>query len=153
MKPFIIVLCFFVFSDALIAQKNIENVNPIENCVVHHIPFNIVEKTPVFPGCTGNNNDMLKECFSSSISSFIINNFNLKHEFNENYSHGTTKIFASFIVNIDGQVTNIKIRALNKSFEKEIIRVLKKLPYITPGKQEGKNVRVLYSLPIIFDLK
>ena len=44
MKSFTIVLCFFVFSNALNAQKNKDNGLLTENCVIDYIPFDIVEK-------------------------------------------------------------------------------------------------------------
>ena len=49
----------------------------------------------------------------------------------------------------DGSLTDIKvIRDIGYGTGKEAIRVLKKCPKWTPGEQNGKKVRVLYSLPI-----
>ncbi len=59
------------------------------------------------------------------------------------------KVFVSFVVEKDGSLTDIKvIRDIGCGTGKEAIRVLKSCPKWTPGEQNGKKVRVLYSLPI-----
>ena len=44
-------------------------------------------------------------------------------------------------------------RAINLELEKEAIRVISKLPQMTPGYQRGKAVIVPYSLPIVFQVQ
>lgn len=63
------------------------------------------------------------------------------------------KVFLSYIVEIDGRLTDIKvIRALGSGLDEEAVRVLKSSPKWVPG-YNGKNpVRVQYSLPIGFTL-
>ena len=59
------------------------------------------------------------------------------------------KVYVTFVVEKDGSLTDIKvIRDIGYGTGKEAIRVLKKCPKWTPGEQNGKKVRVLYSLPI-----
>ncbi|TDE03629.1 energy transducer TonB [Flavobacterium sandaracinum] len=59
------------------------------------------------------------------------------------------KVYVTFVVEKDGSLTDIKvIRDIGYGTGKEAIRVLKKCPKWTPGEQNGKAVRVLYSLPI-----
>lgn len=59
------------------------------------------------------------------------------------------KVFVSFVVEKDGSLTDIKvIRDIGYGTGKEAIRVLKSSPRWNPGEQNGKKVRVLYSLPI-----
>jgi protein TonB len=59
------------------------------------------------------------------------------------------KVYVTFVVEKDGSLTDIKvIRDIGYGTGKEAIRVLKKSPRWTPGEQNGKKVRVLYSLPI-----
>ncbi|MBU3680977.1 MAG: energy transducer TonB [Flavobacterium sp.] len=59
------------------------------------------------------------------------------------------KVFVSFVVEKDGSLTDIKvIRDIGYGTGKEAIRVLKSCPRWNPGEQNGKKVRVLYSLPI-----
>ena len=59
------------------------------------------------------------------------------------------KVYVTFVVEKDGTLTDIKvIRDIGYGTGKEAIRVLKKCPKWLPGEQNGKKVRVLYSLPI-----
>jgi protein TonB len=59
------------------------------------------------------------------------------------------KVYVTFVVEKDGSLTDIKvIRDIGYGTGKEAIRVLKKSPRWAPGVQNGKPVRVLYSLPI-----
>jgi protein TonB len=64
------------------------------------------------------------------------------------------KVICRFIINKDGSVSDIKvIRSLDTSCDAEAIKVLKLLPKFIPGKQNGKNVRVWYTIPIAFKLE
>jgi len=59
------------------------------------------------------------------------------------------KIFVTFVVEKDGSLSDIKVlRDIGYGTGKEVIRVLKTCPRWVPGEQNGKKVRVLYSLPI-----
>ena len=57
--------------------------------------------------------------------------------------------YVTFVVEKDGSLTDIKVvRDIGFGTGKEAIRVLKSCPKWNPGEQNGKKVRVLYSLPI-----
>jgi protein TonB len=59
------------------------------------------------------------------------------------------KVYVTFVVEKDGSLTDIKVlRDIGYGTGKEAIRVLSKCPRWNPGEQNGKKVRVLYSLPI-----
>lgn len=59
------------------------------------------------------------------------------------------KVYVTFVVEKDGSLTDIKVlRDIGFGTGAEAIRVLKKSPKWNPGVQNGKPVRVLYSLPI-----
>lgn len=63
------------------------------------------------------------------------------------------KVFVSFIVEKDGQLTDIKIvRGLGYGLDEETIRVLKLAKPWKPGIQNGRPVRVAYSIPFAFQL-
>lgn len=64
------------------------------------------------------------------------------------------KIIVTFIIDIDGSVTDIKIiKDIGYGTGKEAIRVLKMMPKWTPGRQNGKPIRCQYSLPITIRTK
>jgi len=65
----------------------------------------------------------------------------------------TGKVYVSFIVDKSGSVTNVKIvRGVDKNLDAEAMRVVKSLPKYKPGKQRGKSVRVMFTIPINFTL-
>jgi len=64
------------------------------------------------------------------------------------------KVICRFLVTEKGSVTNVKIiRNLYPSLDNEAVRILKLLPIWIPGKQNGVNVSVWYTIPIIFKLE
>lgn len=59
------------------------------------------------------------------------------------------KIIVSFVVEMDGSLTDIKVvKDIGYGTGEEAIRVLSICPKWIPGEHEGKKVRVLYSIPI-----
>jgi outer membrane biosynthesis protein TonB len=60
------------------------------------------------------------------------------------------KVIVSFVVEKDGSIVDVKvIKDLGYGTGAEAIRVLKLSPKWTPAMQDGKPVRVMYSLPIM----
>jgi hypothetical protein len=96
------------------------------------IAYDIVEVRPEFPGGI---NEFIK---------FIGKNYNAPEV--EGLS-GVIKV--TFIIEIDGSISDIKIvNDLGQGSGEEAKRVLLKCPKWMPGEQEGKQVRVIYTLPI-----
>jgi protein TonB len=62
-------------------------------------------------------------------------------------------VYVKFVVNRDGSIEQVSIRkGVSEALDKEALRVVKSMPNWTPGEQEGKPVRVSYTLPISFRL-
>ena len=63
------------------------------------------------------------------------------------------RVIFSFVVEKDGSVSNFDaLQAPDKILVEEIERVFKLTPKWEPGKQNGKAVRVKYTVPIVFTL-
>ncbi|OGX81878.1 hypothetical protein BEN49_14775 [Hymenobacter coccineus] len=63
------------------------------------------------------------------------------------------KVFASFVVNAQGEVTDLKIvKGLGSGLDEETLRAISKLPRFIPGRQNGRAVSVQYTVPISFHL-
>ncbi|MBT4904911.1 MAG: energy transducer TonB, partial [Flavobacteriaceae bacterium] len=62
------------------------------------------------------------------------------------------RVYVNFIISKDGNITNVKMRGTDRNLEKEALRIINKLPKMTPGKQRGRPVRVPFSIPIYFRL-
>jgi periplasmic protein TonB len=61
----------------------------------------------------------------------------------------TVKI--KFVVNANGEVTDaVIIQSAGNSFDKEVLRVIGRMPKWKPGKQNGKNVAVYFTQPVTF---
>ncbi|MEO6150679.1 MAG: energy transducer TonB [Mucilaginibacter sp.] len=61
------------------------------------------------------------------------------------------RVFASFTVEKDGSLTNIKIeRGLNNDADKEVLRVLKLSPKWKPGMLIDKPVETKFNIPVNF---
>jgi len=64
------------------------------------------------------------------------------------------KLFASFTIEKDGSLSNIRIiRDLGLDTGAETIRILQKMPHWKPALYQEKNVRCEYALPITFPYK
>ncbi|REE16807.1 protein TonB [Winogradskyella pacifica] len=115
------------------------------------VPFTLIEKVPVYPGCEKytNNNDR-KKCMSDKITKLIGKKFNV--DVGSQYGiSGRQKIATQFTIDKFGNVTDIKIRGPHPALEKEANRVINKIPKMEPGLQRQVPVGVIYTLPIIFD--
>ncbi|WP_347373285.1 M56 family metallopeptidase [Aequorivita sp. Q41] len=115
------------------------------------VPFSAIEKVPTYPGCSGDR-EAMKKCFSENIAAFVNTNFNIKLADKLNLS-GQQRIAVQFKVDNTGRVTDVRARAPKPELEAEAIRVIKMLPQMEAGEQKGEKVGVLYSLPIIFEVK
>ncbi len=61
------------------------------------------------------------------------------------------EVQVKFWVGVDGIVSNAEvIKSGGKSFDKEVLRVLKKMPKWEPAIQHGNYVAVAYTQPVIF---
>lgn len=64
------------------------------------------------------------------------------------------KVYVSFVVDKDGSVTNVSIlRSPDANLSAEAVRVVSSLPRWTPGRQNGKPVKVSYNIPVNFRLQ
>ncbi|HMB99667.1 MAG TPA: energy transducer TonB [Flavobacteriaceae bacterium] len=117
------------------------------------IPIKLVERVPIYPGCEkAKNNNERRQCMSEKISKLI------QKKFNSNLApqlglSGRQKIDVQFKIDKTGKVTDIKTRAPHHRLEQEAERVIKIIPEMTPGRQSDKNVGVIYTLPIIFQVQ
>jgi len=64
------------------------------------------------------------------------------------------KVIVSFIVEEDGSIGHIRVlRSVWDDIDAEAVRIISKLPKWNPGLQDGKPVKVVYSIPISFSIK
>ncbi|AEM70911.1 TonB family protein [Allomuricauda ruestringensis DSM 13258] len=113
------------------------------------VPFAVIEDVPVFPGCE--NASDKKACFQEMMQKHIRKNFRYPEIAQEMGVQGRVSVI--FVIQKDGSIGNIRMRGPDKNLEAEAMRIIQKLPKMTPGKQRGRPVKVPFSIPITFKLQ
>ena len=104
------------------------------------IVLDVVEEMPQFPG-----GDM-------ELMRFLSGNIKYPVVAQENKIQG--RVIVGFIVNSKGKVENpIVLRGVDPYLDKEALRVISLLPDWIPGKQNGVNVSVRYTMPVSFKVQ
>lgn len=125
---------------------------PVEEEIAD-VPFSVIENVPIFPGCENlSNNDQRKKCMSEKVQEFVNRKFNTDLGSQLGLS-GVNRIIVQFKIDKNGNITEVRSRAPHPKLEQEAARVINSLPKMQPGKQRGKAVSVLYSLPIVFQIQ
>lgn len=116
------------------------------------VPFAIIEKVPVFPGCgTLETEAERKDCFNQKVQEHIQRNFNYPKTALEMGITG--RVFLQFEIDATGKVSNIRKRGPDRLLEEEAVRIIASLPQMKPGMQRGRPAKVGYSIPISFMLQ
>lgn len=63
------------------------------------------------------------------------------------------RVILQFVIERDGKITDIQVlKKANWGFDEEAVRVVKTMKPWIPAKQNGKPVRLRYTLPVVFKL-
>ncbi|WP_448700052.1 TonB family protein [Mucilaginibacter sp. AW1-3] len=101
--------------------------------------YTAVEIQPEFPGG------------ETGLGKFLQKNIHYPATDKQNHVQG--KVYIQFIVEPNGGLSSFKVlRSPSDAMSKESVRVMKLSPKWKPGKQNGKPVRVQFTLPINFSL-
>lgn len=102
--------------------------------------FNIVEEMPQFPGG------------QVALLEYLAKNIKYPVDAEKNGVQG--RVICSYVVERDGSLSDIRVvKSVEPSLDKEAVRVIKSMPKWTPGKANGHNVRVKYTVPVQFRLQ
>ncbi|OEK09197.1 hypothetical protein A8C32_10730 [Flavivirga aquatica] len=117
-----------------------------------NVSFIAIQDAPIYPGCEkAKNNKERKKCMSKKIAKLIQRRFDGSVASDYGLS-GRQKIDVQFTIDKTGHVTAIKTRAPHPKLEEEAVKVINVIPEMKPGRQHNKNVGVIYTLPIVFDV-
>lgn len=117
---------------------------------VVEVPFSAVDEAPSHKDCENLiSKEEKKQCFNAFVNTHIKKHFNTNVE--KNVVLHKKRIFARFLIDADGNVTEIDARAASEALEEEAIRVLSLLPQFIPGRQKGEVVAVPFALPIVIN--
>ena len=102
--------------------------------------YNVVEQMPQFPGG------------EAALLKYVATHLKYPAIAQEQEIYGVVTL--RFVVLEDGSVGDVIImKSLEKHCDEEAKRVVKSLPRFIPGKQQGKAVRVWYTLPVRYVLQ
>ena len=105
----------------------------------NNMVYDVVEVMPQYPG---GQIAMLK---------YIMENIKYPKQIMEEGIQG--RVTVRFIVEKDGSISDVKpILSVHPLLDKEAVRVVKSMPKWSPGKHNGKPVRVRFNLPVMFKL-
>jgi TonB family protein len=135
-------------SDKVVAQEaKVETVEAssvkivAQEGTVETLSYDLVDEKPMFNGKSA----------EVGFSDYLNNNIKYPVEAMENGIKG--KVSVEFTIDTDGSVVDIKIvSSVDPLLDAEVLRVVKNSPKWTPGKQNGKPVRVTLTFPINFNL-
>lgn len=99
--------------------------------------FDVVDEMPEFPGGM------------QALIQYLTNTVKYPEESESKGEQG--RVICTFVVEADGKVSNTMIaKGVTPALDKEAERVVRSMPNWTPGKLNGQNVRVKYTLPVTF---
>lgn len=102
--------------------------------------FTYVEQMPVYPGG------------EAALQKFIHDHLKYPQVSLEEGVQGT--VMLRFVVNENGSVGDVQIlKSLDTYCDREAKRVVQSLPRFTPGRQQGKPVKVWFQFPIRFEIQ
>lgn len=142
-------------SDEINDEVDIDNIEEItiKEEIKSVVDFILIQNSPVFKGCEGLSEEKNRECFDKKMKRFVQKNFNSNLANELGLNSGSYRIRTQFIIDDKGEVVDIKVKGPHKNLEKEVNRIIKKLPKFKPGKQNNTNVKVRYYLPINFGVE
>ena len=133
------------------AQPEMAPVTPVavEETVNEQVPepqdsrtkvYESVEQMPEFPGGI------------EALVKFLQENIKYPAQAAANKIEG--RVIVQFIIEKTGEVGDVQVvRSVNEELDAEAVRVVKSMPKFTPGRQDGKDVAVWFTLPISFKLQ
>lgn len=131
MNKYIFSLICFLFMMALPMNAQSESSTKV---------YDAVDEMPSFPGGL------------NGLMTFLAQNMVYPVTAQENGVQG--RVTVSFVVETDGSITDVKVaRSVDPFLDREAMRIVKAMPKWTPGKKDGKPVRVKYTVPVVFRLQ
>lgn len=103
-------------------------------------PFISVDQMPEFTGG------------EKALFAFLSNNINYPARARQAGAEGL--VVVTFVVAANGNIQNVEVlKGLGCGTDEEALRVIRKMPLWSPGRQNGRAVPVRYTLPIRFSLQ
>lgn len=118
---------------------------PVE-IVDEELPFAVIEQVPLFPGCEKVAKAQQSQCFQEKLDAYVKKNFRVPDDLESGYK---ARVAVMFVIDKQGNITNITPAGGNSDLQREAKRVFEKAPKLSPGKQRGKAVKCSFTYPIV----
>ena len=134
----LLLLLIGIVVPSLFYAQDMQNGNAVQGSDAEYT-FEQLEVKPEFP----NGNEGLGKYLSE----------NIKYPKKALKNGITGKVFVQFVIDKTGKVTKVvAVRGVEKSLDKEAVRVIKSMPKWKPGMKDGQPVKVKYTIPINFKI-
>lgn len=138
----LILACVFVSFVMACSKSKDETANPSNDCntiIDTSAIFTISEENPSFPNG------------QTALFKYLADNLKYPADAKANAIQGT--VYVGFVIEVGGCLTTVQIkRGLGHGCDEEAIRLVQSMPKWISGKEQGKPVRVAYTLPVKFKL-
>jgi protein TonB len=120
---------------------------------IDDVPFASIQDVPIFPGCEKEkDNAGRRACMIKKIEDFVNKKFDVGLG-SELGLTGINRVYVRFKIDKKGNVVDVQARSSHPRLTSEGERVVSKLPSMQPGKQRGRAVGIIYTLPITFKVQ
>nr|WP_299214923.1 M56 family metallopeptidase [uncultured Allomuricauda sp.] len=120
----------------------------VQKSSANSVPFGKVPDVPIFRGCEGATDT--RSCFMEKMQEHIKKHFYYPKEAQDKGLEGRVNVI--FTITEEGFIKDIKTNGPDKILEDVVVDIISKLPRMQPGKHNGENISVPFSIPIIFEL-
>jgi TonB family protein len=117
--------------------------------------FRVVTEMPRFPGCNTGTDKERDECSKKKLLDYIYTNLKYPKLAKDNGTEG--QVVLQFVITRDGSISDVRIvRDIGDGCGEAASEVVKSMNNMSekwePGRQGGKKVKVLYTLPVKFKI-
>jgi TonB family protein len=89
--------------------------------------------------------------FNGELNAYLMQNIHYPQKAIDKNIEG--KVYVKFVVNEDGSISDVTIiKGIGGGCDEEAKRVVMAMPNWSPGMQNGKKVKVMFTLPVLFKL-
>lgn len=140
-----------IIEDVPLTGETLEEPTEVEGEVEFTVGF-IVSESPRFQGTENLSENEAKTIFNQKMKDLFIKEFRTPQA-SMDLKSGTYRIVSQFKIDKNGKVSEVKVKASHPIFEKEVKRVIKKLPLLIPGKQRDKAISTKYTFPFRIEVE
>jgi TonB family protein len=133
---------------AQVIQATVNESNTSDDVAV---PLMVIEEVPVYPGCEDVEKNERRNCLQEKIKEHIKNTLQYPKDAEKEGIQG--RVLTSFVIDINGNISDLYLRGPHPSLEKEARRIIESLPKMQPGKIKDKLTAMRFSVPIMFRLE